>query len=188
MGQPLLAVPQGGQRSRPPAPSVTEVSRQFHFRGTQVARATPRLRPDQHLLPPAQIVAAILAIAGIVMMTYADGFHSHSVIGIALVVGSASTSALYKVRARRGPGRFCGKIAGASAAGAAPRAPRALLTGLRLRLRRAHCRCPPRPDLSASAMTRVLAVDLPSEVSEVVFRRGLGKGQGLRTAAGCSGR
>lgn len=46
---------------------------------------------------PKQIVAAILAIAGIVMMTYADGFHSHSVIGIALVVGSASTSALYKV-------------------------------------------------------------------------------------------
>lgn len=44
-----------------------------------------------------QIVAAIFAIAGIVMMTYADGFHSHSVIGIALVVGSASTSALYKV-------------------------------------------------------------------------------------------
>lgn len=46
-----------------------------------------------------QIVAAILAIAGIVMMTYADGFHSHSVIGIALVVGSASMSALYKVSA-----------------------------------------------------------------------------------------
>ncbi|GAB1293818.1 Putative thiamine transporter SLC35F3 [Apodemus speciosus] len=44
-----------------------------------------------------EIVAAILAIAGIVMMTYADGFHSHSVIGIALVVGSASMSALYKV-------------------------------------------------------------------------------------------
>uniref|UniRef100_A0A7N9DAF4 Solute carrier family 35 member F3 n=1 Tax=Macaca fascicularis TaxID=9541 RepID=A0A7N9DAF4_MACFA len=44
-----------------------------------------------------QIVAAILAIAGIVMMTYADGFHSHSVIGIALVVASASMSALYKV-------------------------------------------------------------------------------------------
>lgn len=43
-------------------------------------------------------MAAILAIAGIVMMTYADGFHSHSVIGIALVVGSASMSALYKVR------------------------------------------------------------------------------------------
>ncbi|KAK2488547.1 hypothetical protein MC885_018600 [Smutsia gigantea] len=43
------------------------------------------------------IVAAILAIAGIVMMTYADGFHSHSVIGIALAVGSASMSALYKV-------------------------------------------------------------------------------------------
>uniref|UniRef100_A0A3Q4HNB6 Solute carrier family 35 member F3 n=1 Tax=Neolamprologus brichardi TaxID=32507 RepID=A0A3Q4HNB6_NEOBR len=44
-----------------------------------------------------RIVAAILAIAGIVMMTYADGFHSHSVIGIALVVASASMSALYKV-------------------------------------------------------------------------------------------
>ncbi|KAM9003074.1 solute carrier family 35 member F3 [Sarcophilus harrisii] len=44
-----------------------------------------------------RIVAAILAIAGIVMMTYADGFHNHSVIGIALVVGSASMSALYKV-------------------------------------------------------------------------------------------
>ncbi|XP_048865480.1 putative thiamine transporter SLC35F3 isoform X3 [Brienomyrus brachyistius] len=44
-----------------------------------------------------RIVAAILAIAGIVMMTYADGFHSHSVIGITLVVSSASMSALYKV-------------------------------------------------------------------------------------------
>ncbi|XP_051880519.1 putative thiamine transporter SLC35F3 isoform X2 [Pristis pectinata] len=44
-----------------------------------------------------RIVAAIFAIAGIVMITYADGFHSHSVIGIALVVASASTSALYKV-------------------------------------------------------------------------------------------
>ncbi|XP_077202176.1 solute carrier family 35 member F3 isoform X3 [Paroedura picta] len=44
-----------------------------------------------------RIVAAILAIAGIVMMTYADGFHSYSVIGIALVVGSASMSAMYKV-------------------------------------------------------------------------------------------
>lgn len=43
-------------------------------------------------------MAAILAIAGIVMMTYADGFHSHTVMGIALVVGSASMSALYKVR------------------------------------------------------------------------------------------
>ncbi|XP_028811130.1 putative thiamine transporter SLC35F3a [Denticeps clupeoides] len=44
-----------------------------------------------------RIVAAILAIAGIVMMTYADGFHSYSVIGISLVVGSASTTALHKV-------------------------------------------------------------------------------------------
>ncbi|XP_016105300.1 putative thiamine transporter SLC35F3 [Sinocyclocheilus grahami] len=44
-----------------------------------------------------RIVAAILAIAGIVMLTYADGFHSHSVIGITLVVASASASALYKV-------------------------------------------------------------------------------------------
>lgn len=48
-------------------------------------------------------MAAILAIAGIVMMTYADGFHSHSVIGIALVVGSASVSALYKVDAGSRP-------------------------------------------------------------------------------------
>ena len=44
-----------------------------------------------------QIVAAIFAIAGIVMMTYADGFHSHSVMGITFVVASASMSALYKV-------------------------------------------------------------------------------------------
>lgn len=44
-----------------------------------------------------QIVAAILALAGIVMITYADGFHGHSVIGISLVVGSASTAAMYKV-------------------------------------------------------------------------------------------
>ncbi|XP_051946228.1 putative thiamine transporter SLC35F3 isoform X1 [Xyrauchen texanus] len=44
-----------------------------------------------------RIVAAILAIAGIVMLTYADGFHSHSVIGITFVVASASASALYKV-------------------------------------------------------------------------------------------
>lgn len=49
---------------------------------------------------PPQIVAAILAIAGIVMMTYADGFHSHSVIGITFVVASASMSALYKVLVR----------------------------------------------------------------------------------------
>ncbi|XP_070981379.1 solute carrier family 35 member F3-like [Oncorhynchus clarkii lewisi] len=44
-----------------------------------------------------RIVAAIFAIAGIVMMTYADGFHSHSVMGITFVVASASMSALYKV-------------------------------------------------------------------------------------------
>lgn len=61
-------------------------------------------------------MAAILAIAGIVMMTYADGFHSHSVIGIALVVGSASMSALYKVGAgnplpQRAPGRQCSALA-----------------------------------------------------------------------------
>ena len=53
-------------------------------------------------------MAAILAIAGIVMMTYADGFHSHSVIGIALVVGSASMSALYKVGAGSGPSGLSG--------------------------------------------------------------------------------
>ncbi|XP_038656499.1 putative thiamine transporter SLC35F3 isoform X1 [Scyliorhinus canicula] len=44
-----------------------------------------------------RIVAAIFAMAGIVMITYSDGFHSHSVIGITLVVASASLSALYKV-------------------------------------------------------------------------------------------
>ncbi|XP_069769034.1 solute carrier family 35 member F3-like isoform X2 [Narcine bancroftii] len=44
-----------------------------------------------------RIVAVIFAIAGIVMITYADGFHSHSVIGITLVVASAAMSALYKV-------------------------------------------------------------------------------------------
>ncbi|KAJ8396077.1 hypothetical protein AAFF_G00026090 [Aldrovandia affinis] len=44
-----------------------------------------------------RIVAAILAVAGIVMMTYADGFHSRSATGISLVVASASTSAMYKV-------------------------------------------------------------------------------------------
>ncbi|XP_072345565.1 solute carrier family 35 member F4 isoform X2 [Scyliorhinus torazame] len=42
-------------------------------------------------------VAAIMAITGIVMMAYADGFHGDSIIGVALAVGSASTSALYKV-------------------------------------------------------------------------------------------
>ncbi|XP_072345590.1 solute carrier family 35 member F4 isoform X5 [Scyliorhinus torazame] len=38
-----------------------------------------------------------MAITGIVMMAYADGFHGDSIIGVALAVGSASTSALYKV-------------------------------------------------------------------------------------------
>lgn len=31
------------------------------------------------------------------MMAYADGFHGDSIIGVAYAVGSASTSALYKV-------------------------------------------------------------------------------------------
>ncbi|KPP66816.1 solute carrier family 35 member F3-like [Scleropages formosus] len=44
-----------------------------------------------------RIVAAILAIAGIVMMTYADGIRSHSLVGISLAVASASLSAVYKV-------------------------------------------------------------------------------------------
>lgn len=63
----------------------------------QTASSMPPIHhsPMSRLSP--QIVAAILAIAGIVMMTYADGFHSHSVIGITLVVASASMSALYKV-------------------------------------------------------------------------------------------
>uniref|UniRef100_A0A8B9QNM7 Solute carrier family 35 member F4 n=1 Tax=Anas platyrhynchos TaxID=8839 RepID=A0A8B9QNM7_ANAPL len=45
----------------------------------------------------ARIVAAIMAITGIVMMAYADGFQGDSIIGVAYAVGSASTSALYKV-------------------------------------------------------------------------------------------
>ncbi|XP_068110289.1 solute carrier family 35 member F4 isoform X1 [Hyperolius riggenbachi] len=44
-----------------------------------------------------RIVATIMAITGIVMMAYADGFHGDSIIGVALAVGSASASALYKV-------------------------------------------------------------------------------------------
>nr|XP_045252417.1 solute carrier family 35 member F4 isoform X3 [Macaca fascicularis] len=42
-------------------------------------------------------VAAIMAITGIVMMAYADNFHADSIVGVAFAVGSASTSALYKV-------------------------------------------------------------------------------------------
>lgn len=38
-----------------------------------------------------------MAITGIVMMAYADGFHGDSFMGVAFAVGSASTSALYKV-------------------------------------------------------------------------------------------
>lgn len=41
-----------------------------------------------------------MAITGIVMMAYADGFHGDSFVGVALAVGSASTSALYKVSER----------------------------------------------------------------------------------------
>ncbi|KAK1339242.1 hypothetical protein QTO34_019920 [Cnephaeus nilssonii] len=44
-----------------------------------------------------RIVATIMAITGIVMMAYADNFHADSIIGVAFAVGSASTSALYKV-------------------------------------------------------------------------------------------
>ncbi|XP_051540187.1 solute carrier family 35 member F4-like isoform X1 [Myxocyprinus asiaticus] len=48
-----------------------------------------------------RIVAAILSITGIVMMAYADGFHSDSITGVALGVGSASTSAFFKVLFRK---------------------------------------------------------------------------------------
>ncbi|KAL0993920.1 hypothetical protein UPYG_G00115570 [Umbra pygmaea] len=48
-----------------------------------------------------RIVAVILSITGIVMMAYADGFHSDSITGVALGVGSASTTALYKVLFRK---------------------------------------------------------------------------------------
>uniref|UniRef100_A0A8C9SBA3 Si:ch211-263p13.7 n=1 Tax=Scleropages formosus TaxID=113540 RepID=A0A8C9SBA3_SCLFO len=48
-----------------------------------------------------RIVGVILSITGIVMMAYADGFHSDSITGVALGVGSASTAALYQVLLRK---------------------------------------------------------------------------------------
>ncbi|KAK9968322.1 hypothetical protein ABG768_002653 [Culter alburnus] len=48
-----------------------------------------------------RVVAAILSITGIVMLAYGDGFHSDSITGVALGVGSASTSALFKVLFRK---------------------------------------------------------------------------------------
>ncbi|KAJ8348277.1 hypothetical protein SKAU_G00268660 [Synaphobranchus kaupii] len=54
-----------------------------------------------------RIVAVILSITGIVMMAYADGFHSDSITGVALGVGSACTSALYKVLLKRRVGEVC---------------------------------------------------------------------------------
>ncbi|XP_055063790.2 solute carrier family 35 member F4 [Misgurnus anguillicaudatus] len=48
-----------------------------------------------------RIWAVILSITGIVMMAYADGFHSDSITGVALGVGSASTSACFKVLFRK---------------------------------------------------------------------------------------
>ncbi|XP_072515632.1 solute carrier family 35 member F3 [Salminus brasiliensis] len=59
-----------------------------------------------------RIVAAIFSITGIVMLAYADGFHSNSITGVALGVGSASTSAFYKVLFRKNvgevqPGPMC---------------------------------------------------------------------------------
>ncbi|KAJ8276375.1 hypothetical protein COCON_G00081270 [Conger conger] len=59
-----------------------------------------------------RIVAAILSITGIVMMAYADGFHSDSITGVALAVGSASTSALYKVLLKRKVGEVGPGVAG----------------------------------------------------------------------------
>uniref|UniRef100_UPI00358F0F66 solute carrier family 35 member F4-like n=1 Tax=Myxine glutinosa TaxID=7769 RepID=UPI00358F0F66 len=44
-----------------------------------------------------RIVAAILAITGIVMMVYVEDVPHNSMVGVALAVGAASTSALYKV-------------------------------------------------------------------------------------------
>ncbi|XP_072407137.1 solute carrier family 35 member F3 isoform X2 [Chiloscyllium punctatum] len=44
-----------------------------------------------------RIVAAILSISGIVLIASVDGFRRDSIVGVALVVASASTSALYKV-------------------------------------------------------------------------------------------
>ncbi|KAK2871126.1 hypothetical protein Q8A67_023653 [Cirrhinus molitorella] len=51
-----------------------------------------------------RIVAAILSIIGLVMLAYGDGFHSDSITGVALGVGSASASALFKVLFRKRAG------------------------------------------------------------------------------------
>ncbi|XP_023699246.2 solute carrier family 35 member F4 [Paramormyrops kingsleyae] len=48
-----------------------------------------------------RIVGTILSVTGIVMMAYADGFHGDSIMGVALAVGSACASALFKVLLRR---------------------------------------------------------------------------------------
>ncbi|XP_051900913.1 putative thiamine transporter SLC35F3 [Pristis pectinata] len=55
-----------------------------------------------------RIVAAILSVTGIVLIAYADGFLRNAIVGVALVVGSASASALYKVlfKLLLGPARF----------------------------------------------------------------------------------
>ncbi|XP_072101680.1 solute carrier family 35 member F3-like [Mobula birostris] len=55
-----------------------------------------------------RIVAAILSVTGIVLIAYADGFRRNSIVGVASVVGSASTSALYKIlfQLLLGPARF----------------------------------------------------------------------------------
>lgn len=90
------------QQSRRPASSSPHCEQRVaHPSLTDVPPSLPLpLLPSFSPSLSLQIVAAILAIAGIVMMTYADGFHSHSVIGITLVVASASMSALYKVLVR----------------------------------------------------------------------------------------
>ncbi|XP_043105769.1 solute carrier family 35 member F4 [Puntigrus tetrazona] len=51
-----------------------------------------------------RIVAVILSITGLVMLAYGDGFHSDSITGVALGVGSASASALFKVLFRKRAG------------------------------------------------------------------------------------
>ena len=40
----------------------------------------------------------LLSVAGTILICYADGFGSASIVGVVLVIGSAIGAALYKVR------------------------------------------------------------------------------------------
>ncbi|XP_041452607.1 putative thiamine transporter SLC35F3 isoform X1 [Lytechinus variegatus] len=56
---------------------------------------------ERIVLLPARGLSVILSIAGIVLISYADGFQGTTAIGIALSIGSAIGSAIYKVLFKR---------------------------------------------------------------------------------------